>query len=69
MKSSISIGNESKPTNNIYFENLVQAKGIIVSISNELEFHQKQTLKYAIQAGECLYKIQELCLINSKKIQ
>ena len=26
----------------------------IVSISNELEFHQKQTLKYAIQAGEYL---------------
>jgi hypothetical protein len=67
MKSSISIGNESKPTNNFYFENLVQAKGFIVSISYELEFHQKQTLKYAIQAGECLYKIQELCLINNKK--
>jgi hypothetical protein len=32
-----------------------------------LEFHQKQTLKYATQVGECLYKIQELCLINSKK--
>jgi hypothetical protein len=54
MKSSISIGNESNPANNINFENLVQAKGVIVSISNELEFHQKQTLKYAIQAGECL---------------
>jgi hypothetical protein len=26
MKSSISIGNESNPTNNINFENLVQAK-------------------------------------------
>jgi hypothetical protein len=69
MKSSISIGNESNPTNNINFENLVQAKRVIVSISNELEFHQKQTLKYAIQAGECLYKIQELCLINSKKFK
>jgi hypothetical protein len=67
MRNSISIGNKSKPTNNINFENLVQAKGVIVSISNELEFHQKQTLKYAIQAGECLYKIQELCLINRKK--
>jgi hypothetical protein len=48
MKSSISIGNESKPTNNINFENLVQAKRVIVSIRNELEFHQKQMLKYAI---------------------
>jgi hypothetical protein len=67
MKSSISIGNESNPTNNINFENLVQAKEVFVSICNELEFHQKQTLKYAIQAGECLYKIQELYLINSKK--
>lgn len=65
MKSSISIGNESKPINNISFENLVQAKVVIVSICNELEFHQKQTLKYAIQAGECLYKIQELRLINN----
>ncbi len=51
----------------INFENLVQAKGVIVSISNELEFHQKQTLKYAIQAGECLYKIQELYQIEKKK--
>ena len=56
MKSSISIGNESNPTNNINFESLVQAKRVIVSISNELEFLQKQILKYAIQAGECLYK-------------
>ncbi len=70
MRNSISIGNESKPTNNINFENLNQAKWVIVSIRNELEFDQKQTLKYAIQAGECLYKIQvpgqiQLCLINS----
>ena len=61
MKSSISIGNETKPASNINLENLVQAKGVIVSICNELEFHQKQTLKYAIQAGECLYKIQLFC--------
>jgi hypothetical protein len=45
MRKSISIGNKSNPTININFENLVQAKGVIVSISNELEFHQKQTLK------------------------
>ena len=67
MRSSISINNESKLIKPILFENLVQAKGVIVSISNDLEFHQKQTLKYSIQAGECLYEIQELCLINSKK--
>ncbi len=54
MKNSISIGNESNPTNNINFENLNEAKGGIVSISNELEFHQKQTLKHAIKAGKCL---------------
>jgi hypothetical protein len=65
MRNSISIGNESKPANNINFENLVQAKGVIISISNELEFHQKQTLtfsfttgmkslKCAIQAGESI---------------
>ena len=69
MKSSILIWNESNPINNINFENLVRAKGVLVSISNELEFHQKQALKYAIQAGECLYKIQELCLINNKKFK
>jgi hypothetical protein len=45
----------------------MKAKGVIVSISNELEFHQKQTLKYAIQAGECLYNIRELCLVNGIK--
>jgi hypothetical protein len=67
MRSNIYIGNESKPIEAIIFENLLQAKGVVVSISNELEFHQKQTLNYAIQAGECLYKIQELCLINNKK--
>ena len=66
MRNSISIGNESNPTNNINFENLNEAKGVI-SISNELEFHQRQTLKYAIQAGKCLYKIHKLCLVNDKK--
>ena len=58
MKNSISIGNESNPINNIDSENLYEAKGVIVSFSNKLGFHQKQTLKYAIQVGECLYKIQ-----------
>ena len=64
MKNSISIGNKNNSTNNINFENLNEAKGVIISISNELEFHQKQTLKYAIKAGQCLYKIQELCQIE-----
>jgi hypothetical protein len=67
MRNSISIGNESNPTNNIIFENLNEAKRVIISINNELEFHQKQTLKYAIQAGECLYNIRELCQVNGKK--
>ena len=44
-----------------------EAKGVIISISNELDFHQKETIKCAIRAGECLYKIKELCLTNSKK--
>ncbi len=54
-------------TNNIYFNNLNEAKGVIVSISNELEFHQKEIIKCAIKAGECLYKIKELCQVNGKK--
>ncbi len=29
----------------IIFENLNHAKGVIVSINNKLDFHQKQTLK------------------------
>jgi hypothetical protein len=41
--------------------------GVITSISNELDFHQKQTLKYALQAGQCLKRIQELCQMEKKK--
>ena len=67
MKSSISNGNKSYCTNNIIFNNLNEAKAVIVSISNELEFHQREIIKYAIKAGECLYKIKELCYINGKK--
>jgi hypothetical protein len=67
MKNSISNGNKCCSTNNINFNNLNEAKGVIVSISNELEFHQKEIIKCAIKAGECLYKIKELCQVNGKK--
>ncbi len=67
MKSSISIGNKSNPTIDINFENLNEAKGVIVSISSELDFHQKQTIKYALLAGQSLIKIRELCQIENKK--
>jgi hypothetical protein len=67
MKNSISIGNKFNSTNNINFKDLDEAKGVIVTISNELEFHQKQTLKCALQAGDCLIMIQELCAIENKK--
>ncbi len=43
------------------------AKEVIVSIHNELEFHQKQTIKYALLAGQSLIRIQELCKIENKK--
>ncbi len=67
MKNSISIGNKYSSTNNINFKDLNEAKGVILSISNELDFHQKQTLKCALKAGQCLIKIQELCFIENKK--
>ena len=66
MKDSISIGNKNNPTKNINFKDLNEAKGVIVSISNELEFHQKQSIKCALKAGQCLIKIQELCAIENK---
>jgi hypothetical protein len=40
---------------------------VIISIHNELEFHQKQTIKYALLAGQSLIRIQELCQIEEKK--
>jgi hypothetical protein len=67
MKNSITIGDKNNPTNNINFKDLNEAKVVIVSISNELEFHQKQTLKCALKAGQCLIKIQELCATENKK--
>ena len=42
MKDSILNGNKCYSINNINFNNLNEAKGVIVSISNELEFHQKK---------------------------
>ncbi len=40
---------------------------MIISIHNELEFHHKQPIKYALLAGRSLVKIQELCQIENKK--
>jgi hypothetical protein len=37
------------------------------SIRNELEFHQKQTIKYALLASQSLIRILELCQIEKKK--
>ena len=48
MKNSLSVGNNSIGSIETNFEDLEQAKGVITSISNELDFHQKQTLKYAL---------------------
>jgi len=67
MKNSLSVGNNSIGSIETNFESLEQAKGVITSISNELDFHQKQTLKYALQAGHCLKRIQELCQMEKKK--
>lgn len=44
MKNSISNRNKNNPANNINFKDLNEAKGFIVLISNELEFHQKKHL-------------------------
>jgi hypothetical protein len=67
MKNSLSVGNNSIGSIETNFENLEQAKGVITSISNEIDFHQKQTLKYTLQAGQCLKRIQELCQMEKKK--
>jgi hypothetical protein len=64
---SNAVGNNSIGSIETNFENLEQAKGVITSISNELDFHQKQTLKYALQAGQCLKRIQKLCQMEKKK--
>ncbi len=68
LKNSLSVGNRSVGTiSNLNFDKLKEAKEVIISIRNELEFHQKQTIKCAILAGQSLTKIQDLCQIENKK--
>jgi hypothetical protein len=68
LKNSLSIGNQSIGAIEKHsFEKLKEAKEVLISIRNELEFHQKQTIKYALLAGQSLIKIQELCQIENKK--
>ncbi len=68
MKNSLYVGNQSIGTiKGLNFDKLKEAKDVIISIRNELEFHQKQTIKYALLAGQSLIKIQELCQIEKKK--
>jgi len=68
LRNSLSIGNQSNGTiKEINFDKLKEAKEVIISIRNELEFHQKQAIKYAILGGQSLIRIQELCQIENKK--
>jgi len=68
MKSSLVVGNKSIGLVALKFlENLEEAKETITLINNEMEYHKKQTIKYALKAGECLLRIQELCQIEKKK--
>jgi hypothetical protein len=67
MKDSLTVGNESIGSiETKIFENLEKAKELITLISNELEYHQKQSLKYALKAGESLLRNKEPCLIEKK---
>jgi hypothetical protein len=68
LKNSVSVGNQSVGTiKKLNFNKLKEAKEVIISIRNELEFHQKQTIKYVLLAGQSLIRIQELCQIENKK--
>jgi hypothetical protein len=68
LKNSLSVGNQSNGTiKKLNFDKLKEAKEVIISIRNELNFHQKQTIKYVILAGQSLIRIQELCQIEKKK--
>ncbi len=68
MKNSLSIGNQSNRTiKKLNFDKLKEAKEVIISIRNELQFHQNQAIKYALLAGQSLIRIQELCQIENKK--
>ena len=67
LKNSLSVGNQSIGTISKHdFGKLNQAKEVIISIRNELEFHQKQTIKYALLPGQSFVRIQELCKIQNK---
>jgi hypothetical protein len=68
LKNSLFVGNQSIGTfKELDFDKLKESKEVIISIPNELEFHQNQTIKYALLAGQSLIKIQELCHIEHKK--
>jgi hypothetical protein len=68
LKNSLFVGNQSNGTiKKLNFDKLKEAKEVIISIRNELEYHQKQSIKYALLAGQSLIKIQELCQIENKK--
>ncbi len=72
MKNSLIAGNEVSIRSNIgtnNIENLEQAKEVIISIRNGLDYHQKQSLKYAIKAGESILRIKELCLVEKKNFK
>ncbi len=69
MKNSLTIENKSiRPIGTNIFENLENAKEVITSICNELDFQQKRTLRYALQADQCLIRIlsQELCQLEKE---
>lgn len=66
MKNSITVGNESTGFQATMPKNIEQAKEVIISINNELNYHQKQTVKYALQAGQYLILSRDLCLIEDK---
>jgi ribosomal protein L30E len=59
LKNGLFVGNQSIGTiKKLNFDKLKEAKEVIISIRNELEYHQKQTIKYALLAGQSLIKIQ-----------
>ncbi len=66
MENSLSFSNQSVGIiKKLNFDKVKETK-VIISILNELEFHQKQTIKYALLAGQSLIRIQELCQIENK---
>ncbi len=51
LKNSLFVGNQSIGTiEKLNFNKLKQAKEVIISIRNEMEFHQNQTIIYALLA-------------------